>query len=103
MKRDIDSVKSDSKAGTDKGGDGRKKKRSKKKRKREKAGNATRKEAPIEARDQNSKDTKSVSLDMQAATYLEKFVNDKNNWKFKKKINIGTLSSYLLSYRISIF
>ena len=85
MKRDIDTVKGDSKAGTDKGGEGRKKKRSKKKRKREKAGNVTRNEAPIETQGQNSKDKNSVSLDMQASIYLEKFVNDKDNWKFKKK------------------
>ena len=93
MKRDIDTVKGDSKAGTDKGGEGRKKKRSKKKRKREKAGNVTRNEAPIETQGQNSKDKNSVSLDMQASIYLEKFVNDKDNWKFKKKIQVWLLKN----------
>ena len=94
MKRRIDTAQGNSEVGAEKGADERKKKRKKKKRKREKAGNATRKEeAPAEVPGHNSKNAGSVSLDMQASNYLEKFVNDKDNWKFNKKIQVWLLKN----------
>ena len=41
----------------------------------------------------NKNDKKIINLETEAADYLESFVNDKDNWKFKKKIQVWLLKN----------